>query len=177
MTVHDYNGEGRWSVASVIRRYDEYATRFCVENRHGLVPKEHRAEGRVWFFPVMEKVIAGIRAGDPACTEIGLEFIEESQSFPFGKILKAQTAKALRQFAALSESQRDRVRRRVIEMLKTEYLPREFREYLKLARKIGIRKELRAAQRQLNFENTWVQHYFKLLTDTHSPKENLEPRA
>jgi hypothetical protein len=45
----------------------------------------------------MDAVVEGIRAGDPACSTIGVEFIEEDGKFPFGANLKSRTARALRQ--------------------------------------------------------------------------------
>jgi hypothetical protein len=75
----------------------------------------------------MWKVIEGIEKGDLACAQIGVEFIEESASFAFGKILKSNTARALRR-APLTSEQKERIRRRVAEMLCAGYLPREYRQ-------------------------------------------------
>ena len=44
----------------------------------------------------MDKVTDGIRAGDKACIRLGIDFIHEDSSVPFGRILKANTAKANR---------------------------------------------------------------------------------
>ncbi|HEY3052921.1 MAG TPA: hypothetical protein VGK04_05965 [Thermoanaerobaculia bacterium] len=134
MTVIDYNGDGRWSKDAIIERYGEHARRFGVAARD-LSPAEHHAEGRLWVYPVMDRVIEGVEAGDPASAEIATEFIEEDASFPFGRILKSNAARALRRCAELTEGQRERIRLRVLAMLVSEYLPREFRQYAKLARK------------------------------------------
>lgn len=40
----------------------------------------------------MHEVIEAIGAGDLACIRIGIEFMEEDVKFPFGKILKSNTA-------------------------------------------------------------------------------------
>jgi hypothetical protein len=73
---------------------------------------------------------------DAACIRIGIEFIEEDAKFPFGKILKSNTARALRR-AELTEGQKQRIRRRVFGLLRDGHIPHEFREYAKLVRKIG----------------------------------------
>jgi hypothetical protein len=85
----------------------------------------------------MDEVIKGIEAGDLACVRIGIEFIEEDSTFPFGKTLKSNTARALRR-ASLSDEQKERIRRRVFGMLRAGHVPHEYREYARLVRKIGF---------------------------------------
>ena len=86
----------------------------------------------------MEQVIAGIEAHDLACVQIGIEFVEEDRGFPFGAILKSNTARALRRYRGLTESQVARIRKRIVGMLKSGEVPREYREYSKLLRSIGV---------------------------------------
>jgi hypothetical protein len=136
MDVTDYNGEGRWSRAEILARYGRYAAEVGIVPRD-LSPMELSERGRHWVYPVMEKVIAGIEAKDPACVRLGIEFIEEDAKFPFGKILKSKAARALRR-ASLSEEQKRRIRRRVFGLLRAGHVPHEYREYAKLVRKIGF---------------------------------------
>jgi hypothetical protein len=136
MDVTNYNGEGRWSRAEILARYARYAAETGVVPRD-LSPTEHSERGRHWVYPVMEKVIAGIEAGDRACVRLGIEFIEEDAKFTFGKILKSNTARALRR-VSLSDAQRERIRRRVFSMLRAGHVPHEFREYAKLVKRIGF---------------------------------------
>jgi hypothetical protein len=136
MDVIDYNGDGPWSREAILDRYARYAAELGVVGRD-LSPLEQKEQGRHWVYPVMEKVIEGIDAGDPACVRLGIEFIEEDARFAFGKILKSNTARALRR-ATLSDEQRERIRRRVFSMLRAGHVPHEFREYAKLAKKIGF---------------------------------------
>jgi hypothetical protein len=136
MKVIDYNGDGCWSRDAVLERYARYAAGARIAPRC-LRPREHSEGDRRWISPVMDKVIAGIEAGDPACIRIGIEFIEEDAKFPFGRILKSNTARALRR-ASLSDEQRHRIRRRVLGMLRAGKVPHEFREYAKLVKKIGL---------------------------------------
>jgi hypothetical protein len=136
MDVIDYNGEGRWSRVAILERYARYAAETGVVPRD-LSPSEHSERGRHWVYPVMEKVIGGIEAADPACVRLGIEFIEEDAPFPFGRVLKSNTARALRR-APLTDAQRHRIRERVFQMLRAGRVPHEFREYAKLVRKIGF---------------------------------------
>lgn len=160
MRVIDYNGTGLWSPDAVLQRYKLYARRNNVVSPRQLDPLVHEAEGQHWIYPVIEHVIRGIEEGDPACAEIGVEFIEESASFSFGRILKANVARALRR-APLTVEQQERIRKRVVEMLCTGYLPREFRQYAKLARKIGLGDWLSRVEREADLNNVWVRHYYE----------------
>ena len=138
MQIRDYNGSGHWSAAAVQARYADLARRHAIEPRP-LAPKTYERGDTRWVYPVMDAVIEGILAGDPACAAIGVEFIEEDRKFPFGADLKARTARALRQ-NALADGLSIRIRRRVVDMLIAGNTPREYREYAKLLRRIGFRE-------------------------------------
>ncbi|SRR5216684_2780536 len=164
MRVIDYNGTGRWSRDGIITRYAEYARRFHVSTPRDLTPSEFHQAETTWVYPVMVQVIEGILAGDIACAEVGIEFIEQDGSFPFGRILKSNTARALRRSDIMLPEQQERIRRRVASMLSSEYLPREFRQYAKLARKLGMGDFLSTHQHTLNLANPWVAHYLEYFT-------------
>ena len=160
MSVIDYNGTGRWSVEAVQGRYEQYARTCGVKPLSDLTPCEHRAEGKHWIYPVMDRVIKGIERGDPACAEIGIEFIEESVSFPFGMSMKSKVARLLGR-VELTDGQKWRIRRRVVVMLCTGCLPREFREYAKLARKIGLAPLIPQLEREADLSNPRVRRCFE----------------
>jgi len=159
MKITDYNGSGFWSVDAVLARYAEYARRFAVSAPRDLTPLIQSTDEGRWIYPVMDRVIEGIEQGDPACAEIGVEFIEESGSFAFGRILKSNTARALRR-TTLTHEQKERIRKRVVEMLEASYLPREFRQYAKLVRKIGLGDWLPRVKEQAELAVPSVQRYY-----------------
>ncbi len=154
MDVIDYNGEGCWSRAEILARYARYVAETGIVPRD-LSPREHSERGRQWIYPVMEKVIDGIEAGDLACVRLGIEFIEEDSKFPFGKTLKSNTARALRR-APLSEEQKQRIRSRVFGLLRAGLIPHEYREYAKLVRKIGFDA---AEVPEVNVSNPYVARF------------------
>lgn len=159
MEIRDYNGEGRWSRGEILRRYAEYARELGVSPRD-LSPVEHRERGTTWVYPVMDRVIEGIGAGDRACIVLGIEFIEEDEGFPFGRILKANTARALRR-AALTADPEVRVRRRVLGMLRAGYVPREYEQYARLLVRVGFdADELRAVEPQLKPGDRRVRRFY-----------------
>jgi hypothetical protein len=162
MMIIDYNGSGFWSVDEVRARYAKYARRFRITAPRDLSPLVHSNGDKQWIYSVMDRVIEGIEHGDPACAELGVEFIEEDRTFAFGRILKSNTARALRR-TPLTDEQKERIRKRVVEMLGRQYLPREYRQYAKLARKIGLGNWLHRIEEQSG--NPWAKHYYTYLKE------------
>jgi hypothetical protein len=74
--------------------------------------------------------------------------------------LKANVARALRR-APLTAGQEERIRKRVVEMLCAGYLPREYRQYAKLARRIGLGDMLSRVEQEADLNNVWVRHYYE----------------
>jgi hypothetical protein len=141
-------------------RYLQYCRTFGLKEPQTPQPREH-VEGKVrWIFPIMESVIEGITRGDRACAEIGIEFIEEDEHFVFGRILKSNTARALRR-VELSEDQKDRLRTRIATMLLDGYVPHEFHEYAKLLRHIGLGDWWATIDRDINRDNPYVMRYYR----------------
>ena len=128
----------KWTGKEIKRRYTEYAWQFGVTKRHPLIVDLYRKTPEDWGYRVMNQVIQGIDAHDPACAQIGIELIEEDRGFLFGAIYKSNTAKALRRCRALTDEQISRIRVRIVAMLQSGEVPREYREYAKLLRAIGI---------------------------------------
>lgn len=116
MEIRDYNGTGQWSREGILGRYARYCGKLGLTPTSNLSPREHTAGEVHWVYPVMNEVIKGIEGRDRACIALGVDFIEEDQHFPFGKILKSNTARALRR-TSLDEAQIIRIRKRVIDML------------------------------------------------------------
>ena len=160
MQIIDHNGTGIWSVEQVLRRYVDYVKKYQINEPRDLSPEEYSGGDRHWISPVMDCVIKGIREGDLACAEIGVEFIEEDQGLPFGRMLKSNTARALRQQTSLTEEQKERIRKRIVSMLNVGYIPREYREYAKLGRKIGLGRWLKEINPEAN-DNPWIDWYHR----------------
>ncbi|MBX3296629.1 MAG: hypothetical protein KF762_13075 [Acidobacteria bacterium] len=168
--IRDFNGQGRWSREEIERRFRSYAKAFGTTGLE-LNPRIYEAGSTKWFYPLIEEVIVGIRQGDRACIELGVELIEDSDSMPFGKILKSDAAKALRHSAGhLSEDHRRRIRKRVADMLIEQYMPREFVQYVKLARTVGFAEELERVRSEADLTNRWVRHYLERLTGIDASK-------
>ena len=157
--IRDYNGKGRWSREAVESRFKSYSKSLGT-TINTLEPRIYEEGSVKWIYPLAEAFAEGIEKQDPACIELGIELIEDSASMPFGMILKSNTARALRRTAdLLTEDQRNRIRKRVTEMLISEYMPREFLQYVKLAREIGFDDEVSRVESEADLENRWIRHY------------------
>lgn len=157
----DYNGVGIWSAEGIQKRYRKYADLTDI-NPVQLVPERHTEGGRTWVYPLMSQVIGLIEAGDKAAIEIGIEFIQEDDFFVFGKILKSDTARALRR-AALTEEQQTRIRERLVGMLLAGQVPHEWHEYKRLLRRVGVDPLWPVLEKGVDRENKYVMRYYDYL--------------
>ncbi len=110
----------------------------------------------------MNRVIEGIERGDRACICIGIDFIEEEGKFAFGKILKSNTARALRR-TALDPEQKNRIRQRLLHMLVSGNVPHEYKQYARLFKKVGIDPVREAIEAHVDHENPYVMQYVRYL--------------
>jgi hypothetical protein len=160
--TRDYNGSGNWSAAAIQERYLRHAKSMRQKKLRDLTATEHFEGSARWVYPVMDKVIDGIEAGDAACIELGVEFIECAGKQPFGRALQGNTARALRR-AKLSLAQINRLRARILALLVKGQVPREFREYAKLLRRIGAGPGWGQAVAGVDRPNPYVMRYVQYL--------------
>ena len=140
-TIIDYNGENKWSREQINLRYRNYCKQLKIDSPLDISPRVYENIGakKIWIYPVMYKVIKKIEQGDRACKIIGVELIKENNTMPFGRILKSNTARALRR-TNLDCNLQKRLKNRIVTMLIEGKVPREYKEYAKLLRKVGIDK-------------------------------------
>jgi hypothetical protein len=158
--IRDYNGTNEWSALAARKRHLEYRARYGSRASRELTCVEH-VEGDVrCVYPIVDSVVAGITAGDPACVELGVEFIESGHKQPFGRILHARVGRALRQQSALLNTDHiARLRTRILAMLVAGQVPHEYREYAKLLRRIGRGESWPLARQSVDEANPYVMRY------------------
>ncbi len=166
METIDYNGQEDWSSDAILQRYTLYCKQLQVNESVDLTPKTLVQGDKKWIWPVMEIVIEGIENGEIACKLIGIEFIEQDRKFSFGKILKSNTARALRR-TNLEEEDKKRIRRRLVSMLLTGNVPHEYKEYAKLLKKVGLENYRENLEESINRSNQYVMKYFNYLIDVY----------
>ena len=103
--------------------------------------------------------------GDRACIELCVELVEEDDDgMPFGRILKARAARALcRAFkrGEIDAYQQQRLRTRILDMLRRGLAPREYQQYSKLLRDIGFAADDLDALHPFQNGNTYVKRYHR----------------
>ena len=162
MEVIDLNGEGEWSHVRVRERYAAYCAALGIIGERDFQPTEHNEEDKKWIHPILSKVIEGIVAADAACIAIGIDLIEEDQFLPGGRIFKSNTARALRR-TVLNTAQQARLRKRIVYMLIAGIIPREFREYSKLLRTIGVAEYWPELHACVPRENPFAMRFYSAL--------------
>ena len=91
-----------------------------------------------WSPSTFQRLIERVRHDDRAAIETLIALIEDDRGRPWGMLLKSEAARALRQHATLAPVHVHRLRARFTDMLLRGYLPREYKQYAKLFRKIGL---------------------------------------
>jgi hypothetical protein len=155
------DGTGRWTQDAIRQRYLQYCRLFHIPPRSLPVGCDWPSE-RGLIVTLVDALIDGMKTGDLACAEIGIELMEEDGGFAFGRILKANTAHALRR-CVLTEAQRERVRSRVVSMLGRGFMPHEFREYARLLRHIGLGSHREILEREVDRSDPWARWYCNYL--------------
>jgi hypothetical protein len=154
------DGVGRWSRDAIEQRYQKYCRVFRTRPRSLHVPYRANAE---WVSPLMNVICEGIKAGDLACAEIGIEMIEEDGGFAFGSVMKSNIARALGQ-CRLTAAQKQRIGNRVVAMLRRGFLPHEFKNYAWLVRRLKIDIDREHLEQRIESRNPWVWWYFDYIT-------------
>lgn len=156
------------SVDAVRERYLAYARRLGQEQVRDRRPREHVEGDARWVYPIIDEIITGIKAGDMACVELGVEFIESDHRQPFGRILHANVARAFRR-DQLTPDQINRLRKRILGMLVAGQVPHEFHEYVRLLRRLGLGDSWPDARRGVDESNRHVMRYVGYLEGTPAP--------
>ena len=163
------DGKGRWSEEAIRDRY----ARYCLDRNRGpraLPIGENYVRQRGLIVGIMDELVERMKLGDLAAAEVGIELIEEDGGFAFGRIMKANTARALKR-CHLTQGQQDRVRRWVVSMLCRSFMPHEFREYARLLRRIGVAEYRDVLLREADRTNPWTAWYLDyLLHENAGPK-------
>jgi hypothetical protein len=106
--------------------------------------------------------LLGLSRNDPSCSSKLLRLL--------------QSIFAQRQRCNLTESQKERIRTRVIAMLRRGFMPGEFRDYARLLRRIGVKAHREELLHGVDRTNPWAAWYVGyLLNENPGPKP--DPRT
>ncbi|MGE0487576.1 MAG: hypothetical protein AB7S38_00025 [Vulcanimicrobiota bacterium] len=159
-----------WTFEAVAQRYHDYCRRYRVKWSPVEVQAYYRE--RRWLTGILRPLILRAKQGDLAAAEVCIELMEEDRGLAFGCILKSNIPRAISK-CALTPYQQDRIRQRVLDMLTRGYLPKEFRQYAWLVRKLGLltSPEWQARLDQVDDSNPWAAWYIQYLTKPHPPRQ------
>jgi len=133
----DYNPEGKWSVASVTARYAGLRVQLGGDDFE-LKPRVYtNPGGMTWTYNIMESVADGVRRGDQACIELAIAYIEDNIMASYTGYIRERMARSLRR-APLSKSQQTRLATVFLSQLISGNLHKEYREYIRLFRTMGV---------------------------------------
>ena len=149
-TPIDHSWTGRWRGA-ILERYAHYAHRFHVSP---------------WFdfsqrigCGTMDAFIAGIKQGDRACMQLGVELIQTDEFMPFGYAYKRNAARALRR-VVLDGDLVAAIRKRVVAMLIAGNVPREYHDYAKLLKKVGVGEWWPFIEEHVDRDNPYIMYRY-----------------
>lgn len=87
---------------------------------------------------VGQNIAAAVKRRELEAVKIAHLILMKDPSLPFGKLIKSEIARALRQHSdLLTSSEREDVIRKTSELLSMEFCPREVEDYCKLVKKFG----------------------------------------
>jgi hypothetical protein len=85
----------------------------------------------------VHRLVRAIKAGDRAAANLGCALLIRDPRLPFGKILKSNISRALKQHPELlSEQEKLCLASKTAELLSLEYCPREVEDYCRLVKKL-----------------------------------------
>ena len=134
----NYNPEGKWSVESVQNRYRKLSLE--VGGVGGYQPEPNvytNPGGTTWIYNIMESVVDGIQLGDMACVQLSIEYIQDNIMGPTTGYIRERMARALRN-SELTNDQKKQLANIFLNMLHSGQLLKEFREYCRLFKVIGV---------------------------------------
>jgi hypothetical protein len=174
MKIIDLNGTGEWSITRLRERYKAYCAQLGQTTTMDLNAYKHTNEDERWICPFLNNVIQGIREGDKACVAIGIDLVESDQKIPFGPKLKSKAARELRR-SVLNETQRQRLRKRFVQMLIAGVIAHEFREYCKLLRTIGVAECWPELHAGIPRDNRFAMRFYDALRQNDPSPEAAQP--
>ena len=162
----DLDNKDIWQFERVRRRYARYCARYHIDHVDLEVSAYDIERG--WTAGIIDCLLERAKLGDLAAAQICIEMMEEDRGLAYGSIVKSNIPRALAK-CELTIAHQERICKRVVEMLLRPFLPKEFRQYAWLARRIGLgkfEKKLHKADR----EDPWVNWYVLYLTLPNPPR-------
>ena len=126
------------------------------------MPSEKIDHKGVWGGRVLDNLTKGIKNSEQSAIDLGCELIAKDEKYIFGKIIKSNIARALKNNTKyISTYQQQQIFRVTLKLLGMEYFPRETEDYCKLVSKFdisGFVKELDSIKTHSENADHWVSY-------------------
>lgn len=130
-----------WSQSDLIRTHRELGGRFDITGPEATEPgaPSWMPDRKNWlqYRATLYRIAEGVDAGDPACIEMAVRYIELRYIGSYSGYIRARLARALKR-AALSDGQIHRLTALFRSMVARRDYTQEFPAYLKLWRRIAV---------------------------------------
>jgi hypothetical protein len=166
MPFEELDDKDIWRLDCVQARYRDLCRRYGLD--HSEIVMCSYSLQRRWTAGILRPLTDRIKKGDLAAAEIGIEMMEEDRGLAFGSIIKSNLPRALAK-CPLTELQKERIRRRVVAMLLRKFMPKEFRQYAWLIRRIGLGSWQAHLESEADRSHPWVEWYLHYLTEDNPP--------
>ena len=134
----NYNHHGKWSVDAVKNRYANLRIVSGGAEGFELEPRTYTNKGGMtWIYNIMEAVVDGVQLGDKACVQLSIDYIDDNLMDSTTGYIRERMARALRR-AELTEHQKRQLATTFLKQLEQESLHKEFKEYCRLFKTIGV---------------------------------------
>ncbi len=152
----NYNPEGKWSVESVQAKYWELCLSLGGVSGFEPQPRKHtNHNGTTWIYNVMDSVVDGVQLGDKACVQISIEYIQDNDMRSTTGYIRERMARALRN-CELSNKQKSQLADTFIKQLESKRIYKEFREYCRLFKKIGVEPYKKEIEKYTNSNKQYI---------------------
>ena len=111
--------------------------------------------GATWIYSIMDAVADGIQLEDRACIELSVEYIKDNIMESTTGYIRERMARSLRH-VTLSKDQKERLALSFMTQLEQQTLHKEFREYIRLFKTIGVEPYRKIIEKYLNSKKEFI---------------------
>lgn len=161
----NHNAQGRWSVESVQAEYRRLSLVLGGVAGFEPTPRKHTNPiGCTWIYNIMDSVVDGIQLDDSSCVQLAIDYIQDNDMRPSTGYIRERMARALGG-VELSSKQKSILAATFIQQIKSQKIYREFREYAKLFKKIGIEPYRASIEKYRKSERQYIVRAAKRLLE------------
>ena len=142
-----------WAASQVLAEHEKLGGTFSLLGPRATEPGAPAwlpdRDGWLQYRAMLYRVAEGVRANDPACVELAIRYIELRYIGSYSGYLRARLSRSLKS-ATLTTDQKQRLIAHFLNLIEKEERTEEFREYIRLWRKLISVSELSDIEARVN---------------------------